>query len=482
MLLLSAVCYPLSDHAQTKIASDLEIRQMEAMAKRGDFGVRVAAHVNLAELRRERNEPAEAKREFETALEIAQKERDDARHDQSMPRYALACGWAGIALAGLGRGPEAFAVLEEGVRYTAESASLWNLYSVAMFRLGKLDKAVGTGRISVAAGEGNVALRVTVQNLLSLNVERLALAQALLDSSKEDEAETVLRKITASLDSDALADLRKNIGREEDFQVVTAATTPNGTFLTSFNRAHMRLAEMYEKRGAVEKAQAEYRAVLTRRTDEPVALAGLARLATDPKEKDHWFIASLDANPFAINVIDDYENFLESGNASPATGNSAGARMRLALQQLHDHDDRRAQATLQSLLDAHPDNDVLPALIKRTQITSRPWFLSSPVKTVSGPTEWDLRAVLGLLAANKISPEDLATLDKTEFISEAKFDRDAFERGTLQNVPFKFQSAVKFKGVDPTAKQLRITYRILGATTVNDRDALLVEPIRAEAK
>jgi hypothetical protein len=276
--------------------------------------------------------------------------------------------------------------------------------------------------------------------------------------------------------------LRKDVGKEEDFQVVTAATTENGTYLTTFNRSHMRLAELYEKHGAAEKARTEYRAVLTRRSDEPMALAGLARLATDPKERDRYFIASLDANPFAPEVIDDYETFVGTGNASPATGNSAGARMRLALQQLHDHDDRRAQATLQSLLDAHPNNDVLQALIKRTQVTSRPWFLTSPVKTVSGPTEWDLRAVLGLLAANELSPADLAALDQTEFTSEAKFDGDGLEHGMLQNVPFKFQSAVKFKGIDPTSKHLRVTYRILGATTVNDRDALLVEPIRAEVK
>ena len=474
----------LTIHAQTRISSDVEIRQMEAAARRGDFNSKIAAHVNLAELRLERNEPAAAQREYEAALDLAQKERDAARSDHSMPRYAAACGWAGVALAGLGRGAEAFAVLEEGVRYSAESPNLWNSYSVAMFRLGHLDKAVGAARISVAAGERQAALRPNVRQLLELNVERFALAEALLDSTQAtDEAEAILRRINESLDSDAFARLRTSVGRNEDFQIVAAAATDNGMYLSIFNRSHIRLAGVYEKRGAVDKARAEYQAVVSKRSDEPMALAGLARLATDPKERERYFNASLDANPFAPDVIDDYSKFLETGNATPATGgNSDGARVRLALQQLQSRDYRQARATLQSLLQKHPNNDVPQSLLERTEVTTRPWFLTSPVREVTGPTEWDLRAVLGLLSANKISPADLATLDKMEFTSEAKFDGDAFEHGTMQHVPFKFQSAVQFKGVAVTSKQLRITYRILGATTVGDRDALLVEPIRAEAQ
>ena len=479
-----AVFLAVAAHGQTRIATDIEIRHMEEEARRASsFEGRVTARVNLGELRSERNESAAAQREFETALQIARDERDDARRDRDLSRYALACGWSGVALGRLDRGIEAFAVFEEATRYAADSAGLWNLYSVAMYRLGFNEKAIGAARMSVAAAERKLAPRPAVRDLLELNVHRLALAIGLLEGGDTDEAEKILRGITESLDSDAFHSLRKSLGKREEFQIVTAPTTDSGIYLTTFNRAHMRLAALYENNGLVEEARREYQAVVSRRTDEAAALAGLARLESDPKERDRFLIQSLDANPFAAAVVDAYERHVESGDASPAAASgSVGSRLRLAIQQIHDRDFRRARQTLEALLKAHANNDVLLSLLARVALESgsgRPSFLDEPASPVTDPSEADLRAVLSLFARNELSAADRAALDQLEFSSSARFD-EASQSGTMSGVPFRFQTPTSFRSVTSAAR-LRLTYRILGATTVEGRDALLIEPVRAEA-
>ena len=499
----------LSSHAQTRIASDIEIRQMEEEAKRASsFEARVTARVNLGELRSERNESAAAQREFETALEIARVERHDARRDRDMPRYALACGWSGVALARLERGTEAFAVFEEATRYSADSPGLWNLYSVAMYRLSLNEKAIGAARLSVAVAERKLGPRPAVRALLELNVHRMALAIGLLEGGDQDEAEEILRGITESLDSDAFQSLRKNLGKREEFQIVTAPTTDSGIYLTTFNRAHMRLAAIYENSGRAEEAGREYQAVVSRRSDEASALAGLARLTSDPKERDRYLIQSLDANPFAAAVVEAYQRHVESGAASPAAGGSAGSRVRLAIQQSHDRNFRGARETLEALMKVHADNDVLLSLLARTALesgdeaaaraatgkmgdtalraevedllgasSSRPWFLDKPVRLVADPSEAELRTVLSLFSGNALSPADRATLDQEEFSSIVKLDGS--EIGSINGVPFRFQTPTDFRSAS-NPKSLRLTYRILGATTAGGRDALLIESVRVE--
>src|SRR5687767_2596284 len=228
----------------------------------------------------------------------------------------------------------------------------------------------------------------------------------------------------------------------------------------------MRLAALYESRSLVDEARREYQAVVSRRSDEAAALAGLARLTSDPKERDRYLIQSLDANPFAADVVDAYERHVESGDASAAAaGGSVGSRIRLAIQQTHDRDFRRARQTLESLLKAHANNDVLLSLLARAALQSgassaRPWFLDEPVSLVTDPSEAELRTVLSLFAGNELSAADRATLDQEEFSSSARFDApdgEAFARGTMSGVPFRFQSPTRFRGITSAGKPLRLT-------------------------
>lgn len=471
--------------AQTHIATDVEVREMEEAARKApDFPSRVSAHINLGELHRDRNESAAAQREFEAALRIARDEKNAARRERDLLRYALACSWSGVALADLGRGAEAFADLEEAVRYQSDAPSVWNHYSVAMFRLGRSEKAIGAARNSVAAAERKTAIRGSVRDELDLDIDRYALAGALLaqeDRTASDEAESILRDIATSLEGDTFQSVRAAVAKREEFQLLTAPTTETGLFLALFHRAHLRLAGLYESGGQTEKAMSEYQAVLGRRSDEPAALAGLARLSTDPKERDRYFILSLDANPFASDVLADYERLVAAGNASPAapTG-SVGSRVRLAVQQLRGRDYRGARETLQALLAAHPNNDVLQSLLTRAKSESapksKPWFLTQQTKLVTGPTEENLRALLSLFSSNAMSAEDRATLDQEEFSSIPALDA-GLQSGTIHRVPVRFQSPIPTKSQTP-----RVVYRILGVTTVDGRDALLLDLVRAEGE
>src|SRR6185436_13711249 len=113
------------------------------------------------------------------------------------------------------------------------------------------------------------------------------------------------------------------------------------------------------------------------------------------------------------------------------------SRVRLAIQQIHRREFRRARETLKSLMEAHPNNDVLQSLLERATLRSeelpRPRFLDKPADLVTDPTESALLAVLSLFAENAIAAEDRATLDRTKFSSEATFDAAEDRKSTRLN-------------------------------------------------
>src|SRR5438067_2160396 len=73
LLLTSALlAFPLLAQ-ETRIASDYEIRTMQAQAAGAkDFSTQVFAHLNLGDLRMTRNEQSLAEQEYATALQVAE--------------------------------------------------------------------------------------------------------------------------------------------------------------------------------------------------------------------------------------------------------------------------------------------------------------------------------------------------------------------------------------------------------------------------
>jgi len=138
-----------------------------------------------------------------------------------------------------------------------------------------------------------------------------------------------------------------------------------------------------------------------------------------------------------------------------------------------------AIATMDTLLQKFPNNDTLQLL--RREIEER--RAGGPVVLRPQPTAPDLRAIIAAFNENRLTPEQRTQLDRMTFTSEAIFNAGPpFESGTVAGVPFRFSEPTTFNGSFAAGVPLQLTYRILGATQQNGADALLLEPLRLEAR
>src|SRR4029077_5783212 len=89
--------------AQTRIASDFELQQMQRQVETSrDFVSQLSGHLNIGDLRMARNETALARAEYAKALDITSNERSAARRASDLTRYATATSYAALAEAKLG--------------------------------------------------------------------------------------------------------------------------------------------------------------------------------------------------------------------------------------------------------------------------------------------------------------------------------------------------------------------------------------------
>ncbi|HEX6101275.1 MAG TPA: hypothetical protein VF432_33470 [Thermoanaerobaculia bacterium] len=453
--LCSALCalillvLPLT--AQQRLASDFEIAQMEKqLAGSRDFQAQLSGRLNLGDVRAARNEPSLARAEYAKALELAERERVDARRASSLTRYANATSYAALAQAKLGRDAAAFALLEEAARYVSDDAETWNLYASAMRLLGHPRKAVSAARNAVAVAK----------KPLDLAVQQHALATALVDAGDDREAERLLVTVTEALRSPAFAELREEAAEREAFEVYTTARGDVAAYVSLLNRAQLRLAALYEKRGAAAEARVQYTRVLEGRTDDVTALAGLARLAPNEAEAARLYRDAFQANPFSPALIREYRK----NPVAPATD------MQRALVHLERGELRAARAIFDALLAKFPANETLLSL--RRESESGNAALPSPT-----PSANELRALVN--AFERLTPEQRTALDRATFASVVTFDGEpgnTFASGTIDGVAFRFSEPTIFNGTFATTA--RLTYRILG---IGEGDALLLEPLGLEA-
>jgi tetratricopeptide (TPR) repeat protein len=420
-----------------RIASDFEIAQMkEQLSRSRDFSARISARLNLGDLYGSRSEKTAAAAEYEEALKLSSAERASARKASDLWRYAMATSYAGLASAKLRREVEAFGLLEEAVRYESDSAETWNVYAAAMSILRKREKAISAARNAVA-----IARREGDQ--LDLAVCEYALASASGDVE-------LLERVVERLGSPAFDDLRREIARAEAFEVYSTARGDAAAYLSLLNRSQLELGKLLEARGDIEAAKKTYRRVLQSRTDDATALAALARLASTGREREQYFEAAFDANPFSMALIREYRKHIDPKYAPEATG------VRLALLQIARGQTRAARTTLEALLEEHPKNETLLAL--RAEVTP-----------------------------SAFTPEQRKALDAQILTATAVFHeasanegRTVLESGTIGKTPFRFSQPTVFQGTFAAGVPLRLTYRILGPTAVGDADGLLLEPLRLE--
>jgi len=459
-----------------RIASDFEMRQMEQqLAREHDFVAQLSGRLNLGDLRLSRNEPALANGEYAKALEIAGSERIAARRASQMTRYATATSYAALAEAKLAHAARAYELAEEALRYTSDSAKTWNLYANTMALLGKTAKAVSAERNAVATETDPLDLAIYKYSLASWLPER-------------DEAKRLLVEVITSLKSKDFDRLKSAVVRKESFEIYSSARGDEAAYVSLVNRSQLRLASLYEAEGDLAGARATYRDVLATRTDDPTALAALARLAPTAAEREQYFAAAFDANPFSLPLIRDYERLWSAAPAlSEAEGakpplSSTGQRVRHAIDELHQGNRKAASEALAQLVKDFPDNETLRILQREAEgETTLPSFISQPPKNTVRPTAAELRQLVNAKTV------DRAALDKLTFESTVTFakaqeapNQTIFESGDIDGIPFRFAEPIAFTGSFAANTPLRLAYRILGATDVNGAGGLLLEPIRLE--
>lgn len=466
--------------AQTRIASDFEIQQMEQqIAHSRDFVSQLSGHLNLGDLRATRNETALARAEYVKAYEIAATERLTARKESAMTQYATATAYAALAEAKLGDAAHAFALAEESLRYTSDSAKSWNLYANAMSLLRRPAKAASAARNAVAIEQNG-------GNALDLAIYRYSLASSLLELNQTAEAEHLLVSVVSALRSPAFASMQHDVQQHEAFEIYSTARGEVAAYISILNRAQLRLARLYEDRGDTARAREQYENVLAARVDEPAALAGMARIARTGEERARYFIDAFNANPFSLALIREYQQSLAGARPEIADRSGrTGDQVRLALQQMQRGELTAARATLDALTQKFPHNDTLETL--RREVDRR--REAGPIVLRPNPTAADLRALIAAFEDNRLTPEQRAQLDQMTFISTAVFgealpsaaaNQTAFERGAIDGVPFRFSEPIAFQGSFAAQTPLRLTYRILGATQVGGADGLLLEPLKLE--
>ncbi len=413
--------------AQSRLASDFEIAQMEKqLARSRDFEAQLSGRLNLGDVRAARNELSLARAEYGRAYELAERERLDARRESNLTRYANATSYAALAKAKLGDEARAFALLEEAARYASDDAEAWNLQASAMRVVGRPRKAIAAARNAV----------LVAKKPLDVAVYQHALATALIDAGEDVEAEQLLVTVTTALRSEAFASLRKEAANAEAFEVYSSARGDVAAYVSLLNRAQLRLASLYEKRGAIELARAEYRRVLEGRSDDVTALAALARLASSADERARLHAEAFAANPFSPALIREYRK----NPTEPATD------MQRALIALERDDRRTARELLDAMLAKFPANETLLRL--RREAEAAPFVMPSPT-----PTAAELRALIDAFAT--LTPAQLAALDAATFTSEVV-------NGAIAGVP-----------VSPAISG-RVSYRILG---VGANGVLLIEVV-----
>lgn len=450
--------------AQTRIASDFEIAQMEKqLAQSRSFEAQLSSRLNLGDLRASRSELTLARAEYVRAYELAAQERLDARRESKLERYANATSYAALAQAKLGREARAYELLEEAIRYASDDAETWNLYASAMRTLGHPKKAVLAARNAVALA----------QKPLDVAVYQHALATALIESGQVDEARRLLVTITESLRSPQFESLRREAARGESFEIYSSARGDVAAYVSLLNRAQLRLAALYEQRGDIANARRQYERVLEGRTDDATALAALARLSPS----DEAYAEAFEANPFSLALVREYQRYLQTHVTSSVARDpggrgslTLGTTVRNALVQMSRGELRAARETLDALLAKFPANETLRTLRAETEQTGAVALPSA------NPTAAELRSLLANF--ERLAPEQRVALDQTSYTSSVVFDsasvannQTTFESGTIDGVPFRFSEPTIFGGTFGTT--VHLTYRILGIT----RDALLLEPL-----
>jgi tetratricopeptide (TPR) repeat protein len=506
LLVLATAAY-----GQAPRADDFEERQGRAQIARTDAFSRISGHLNLGDIFAARNDRAAAQRQWRIAEETAEKERRSARAASDLSRYARSTSYSGLAAAKLGKREEAHRLFEESLRYTADSPSAWNFYASAMSLLGDSGKAASGARNAIALTERRPDLASNTAAHLDLNVYRYALAAALTAAGNEKEAAPLLEGIIESLLSSRFDRIRAQIRDGEKFEILSTTSADADAYLTLLARSRIRLAEIHERRGEAAQAAVLYRQVLDQRSDEPHALAALARLGAGRSDGER-FADAFEASPFSWKLITDYRRQLKE-TAVASQGDSRGARMRQLLERMSASRWESAAELAVELREENPENDSLLALsaeiatrlgrreeAERFQRAIRNGAISRDlaalIQSVPNDPLGRIRSIasrprlesaevseLHVLLVGDLSPELRELLDSAVFrsgvaLGEAVADEETttIAMARAGRTTLRFSESTRFRGRFSSGEEVTLAFRILGASEDESGPFLLVEP------
>ena len=368
LVFAAAIAIPAAGSPQ-RLASDFEIATAEKrLQSSGSSLERIAANLNLGDLRTQRMELERGRQHFRDAEALSHAAASAARRRSDFELYSLMTAYRGIAFAKLGHAEETFVAFEESLRYQSDSARVWNYYASAMMVLGYPVKAAAAARNAVLLAEEESATSRAVPVLLDLAIYRYALAGALLEGDpRSDEAATLLSSIVELLGSSKLDSLRRQIGRAEGFEVFSFVRSDADAWLSLYNRSLLRLGEVREAAGDMAGARQAFQRVLERRSDDALALAALARLSERDAERERWLAQSFAANPFSPSTILEYEKHAAVGSAEP----SGGGGVERACWLIANHRIAEARTLVSALAIEHPANAAIVFLEARIALATR---------------------------------------------------------------------------------------------------------------
>jgi tetratricopeptide (TPR) repeat protein len=510
-IVLAILATPLSAQSP-RIASDFELAKVEAqLARERDRLAIVAAYLNLGDLRASRSEPEGSRSAYITAEKGAEALRHTARLGGDLSRYATATAYSGLAAAKLGRRGDAWDRFAEATRYAGDSATIWNLAASGMLVAGLPQKAAGAARNALTiAGR---SLSNGVESTLDASIYRYTLASALIATGEpgaELESARLLERVVRDLDSETFAPIRSRIHDDEAFELLSSARGDVESYLSLAQRSRLRLAALYEEQGRSADARSQYEAALRSRRDDATALAGMARLASAPGDRDRYFAEAFEANPFSWSLVAAYEEALVNEALTRPSGTHPGDLVRDLLYDL-SHGRAPKDAALAELAASAPGNDVvlylqaraldargdrdaaraLAATVGNTAVRRElerrmrpeediPPAFANAGGQVNEPSPADLAAVAA--AWPRLTPAARARLDALSFESTATFDaaelRDGatvLASGRIGVVAFRFATPTAFRGAFAAGEPLRLRYRII-ASEAGDEPRLILEP------
>lgn len=499
----------------TRSGSDFELETLRKKLETTRESLElVAVHLNFGDIYTARRQSALAVDSYSAARSLAAQLRKRSRENSDLTLYATATAYEGLAFAKLRRTRESFDRFEEALRYLGDSGKIWNLYSSAMLLNGHPKKAAALAQSAVRLAEDDASRTPSPRTLLDLEIYRYALASAESDSGDKAAALETLAAISSNLERPAFDPIRSQVEKEEKFEIYSSVRGDADAYVSLFNRVNLRIAKIREERGELLLAREAYERVLALRSDDANALAALARLGSS--DRASAFAKAFDADPFSFELITTYRQYLGDGGSPAASSSSRGAAVRTVIESLATRRNREAGEGSVRLLAESPRSDgarflrlmtllesgalsearevlaQLPPgsrerreserlLDQRASEGSSLKFLDTAAAAHTPSTD-ELLAVMRGLRDGTVSAEQNRKLDGLSFRSSIKLSSSVADSaetrlttGEIKEVPFSFGREVTFQG--RFEGNAILDYQIVGATIVDGRDALLLEPL-----